>query len=92
MCGEHFNSAEIWCEIHVEGGECKFYPWDLKGKSRIKNRLKKQIQKNKMIDPELVPFASKVLEEVEQERQRRIIELLVLVVNHQYNLKRVKVQ
>ena len=30
MCGEHFNSAEIWCEIHVEGGECKFYPWDLK--------------------------------------------------------------
>lgn len=71
MCGEHFNSAEIWCEIHVEGGECKFLPMGFKGKSRIKNRLKKQIQKNKMIDPELVPFASKVLEEVEQERQKK---------------------
>ena len=71
MCGEHFSSAEIWCEIHVEGGECKFLPMGFKGKSRIKNRLKKQIQKNKMIDPELVPFASKVLEEVEQERQKK---------------------
>ncbi|KAI5969636.1 STP2 [Candida margitis] len=74
MCGEYFNSAEIWCEIHVEGGECKFLPQDYKGKSRLKNRLKKKLQKNEEItDPELLPFASKVLEEVKQQRiQKRL--------------------
>ncbi|KAL6450946.1 STP2 Transcriptional regulator STP2 [Candida maltosa Xu316] len=71
MCGEQFTSAEIWCEIHVEGGECKFLPPGFKGKSRIKNRLRKQIQKNKSIDPELIPYANKVLEEVKQEQQQQ---------------------
>ena len=74
MCGEYFRSAEIWCEMHVEGGECKFLPQDYKGKSRIKNRLKKKLQRNEEItDPELLPFASKVLEEVrEQKLQKRL--------------------
>lgn len=69
MCGELFSSAEIWCEIHVEGGECKFLPPGFKGKSRIKNKLRKQLKKNKTIDPELMPFADKVREEVEQEEE-----------------------
>lgn len=72
MCGEYFNSAEIWCEIHVEGGECKFLPQDYKGKSRIKNRLRKKLQKNEEItDPELLPFASKLLEEVKEQRMQK---------------------
>ncbi|RCK63416.1 Transcriptional regulator STP2 [Candida viswanathii] len=71
MCGEQFSSAEIWCEIHVEGGECKFLPAGFKGKSRIKNKLRKQIKKNKTIDPELMPFADKVREEVEQEEESK---------------------
>lgn len=45
MCGEYFENSEIWCEIHVEGGECKFLPKGFKGKSRIKNRLRKQLSK-----------------------------------------------
>lgn len=72
MCGEQFSSAEIWCEIHVEGGECKFLPPGFKGKSRIKNKLRKQLKKNKTIDPELMPFADKVREEVEQEEESKL--------------------
>lgn len=45
MCGENFPNAEIWCELHVEGGECSYLPSGFKGKSRIKNRLKKQLSK-----------------------------------------------
>lgn len=45
MCGDEFPNAEIWCELHVEGGECKFLPSGFKGKSRIKNRLKKLLTK-----------------------------------------------
>ncbi|CAI5757078.1 unnamed protein product [Candida verbasci] len=71
MCGEFFNSAEIWCEMHVEGGECKFLPVGFKGKSRIKNRLRKQLQKNKQVDPELLPYASKVLQEVKELKQQQ---------------------
>ncbi|KAI5954331.1 STP2 [Candida jiufengensis] len=70
LCGEFFNSSEIWCEIHVEGGECKFLPIDYKGKSRIKNRLRKKLQKNEIItDPELLPYASKVYEEVKEQKK-----------------------
>lgn len=43
MCGEWFENGEIWCEMHVEGGECKYLPAGFKGKSRIKNRIKKQL-------------------------------------------------
>lgn len=43
MCGEWFQNAEIWSEIHIEGAECKYLPQGFKGKSRIKNRLKKQM-------------------------------------------------
>lgn len=50
MCGEFFENAEIWCEIHVEGGECKYLPPGFKGKSRIKNRLRRErIQREKAI-------------------------------------------
>lgn len=45
MCGEHFQNSEIWSEIHVEGGECKFLPPGFKGKSRFKNRMRKQLSK-----------------------------------------------
>lgn len=47
MCGEHFQNSEIWCEIHIEGAECKFLPAGFKGKSIIKNRLKKQLTKQR---------------------------------------------
>lgn len=43
MCGEWFENAEIWSEIHVEGAECKYLPAGFQGKSRIKNKLKKQM-------------------------------------------------
>lgn len=43
MCGEWFQNAEIWSELHIEGAECKYLPVGFKGKSRIKNRLKKQM-------------------------------------------------
>lgn len=43
MCGEWFESGEVWCEIHIEGGECKHLPPGFKGKSRIKNRLRKEL-------------------------------------------------
>lgn len=43
LCGEWFQNAEIWTEIHIEGAECKYLPPGFKGKSRIKNRLKKQM-------------------------------------------------
>lgn len=43
LCGELFQNAEIWTEIHIEGAECKFLPPGFKGKSRIKNRMKKQM-------------------------------------------------
>ena len=43
MCGEWFENAEVWTEIHIEGAECKFLPTGFKGKSRIKIRLKKQM-------------------------------------------------
>lgn len=45
MCGEWFENGEIWCEIHIEGGECRHLPQGFKGKSRIKNRLKKQMKR-----------------------------------------------
>lgn len=45
MCGEWFENGEIWCEIHIEGGECKYLPQGFKGKSRIKNKLKKQLNR-----------------------------------------------
>lgn len=45
MCGEWFENGEVWCEIHIEGGECKYLPPGFKGKSRIKNRLKKELAK-----------------------------------------------
>lgn len=45
MCDEFFPNSEIWCEVHIEGGECKFLPQGFKGKSRIKNRLKKELKK-----------------------------------------------
>ncbi|RLV93000.1 Transcriptional regulator STP2 [Spathaspora sp. JA1] len=64
MCGEFFPNAEIWCELHVEGGECKYLPSGFKGKSRIKNRLRKQLEKNKDVDPDLLPYASRVIGEV----------------------------
>lgn len=48
MCGEQFPSPEMWCEIHIEGGECKFLPAGFKGKSRIKNRLMKELKKKGM--------------------------------------------
>ncbi|KAI3406031.2 STP2 [Candida oxycetoniae] len=70
MCGEFFSNAEMWCEIHVEGGECKQLPFDHKGKSRIKNKLRKKLQKNEVItDPELLPFALKVYEEVKEQKK-----------------------
>lgn len=47
MCNEYFPNSEIWCEIHVEGGECRHLPKGFTGKSRIKNRLRKQQQKQK---------------------------------------------
>ncbi|OBA19065.1 hypothetical protein METBIDRAFT_17053, partial [Metschnikowia bicuspidata var. bicuspidata NRRL YB-4993] len=43
MCGEWFENAEIWSEIHVEGAECKYLPEGFQGKSRIKNKIKKQM-------------------------------------------------
>lgn len=45
MCGEWFETGEIWCEIHIEGAECKYLPHGFKGKSRIKNRLKKRMNR-----------------------------------------------
>lgn len=42
LCGEYFNNPEIWCEIHIEGGQCKFLPPGFKGKSRILKKLEKQ--------------------------------------------------
>lgn len=72
MCGEYFKNAEMWCEIHVEGGECQFLPADYKGKSRIKNRLRKKLQRNETItDPELLPYASKVYEEVQEQKKMK---------------------
>lgn len=43
MCGDFFENAEIWTEVHIEGAECKHLPPGFKGKSRIKNRMKKQM-------------------------------------------------
>lgn len=45
MCGEWFENGEMWCEIHIEGGECKHLPPGFKGKLRIKIRLKKQMMR-----------------------------------------------
>lgn len=42
LCGEFFNNSEIWCEIHIEGGQCKFLPSGFKGKLRILKKLEKQ--------------------------------------------------
>lgn len=42
MCNEYFPNSEIWCEIHIEGGECRHLPTGFKGKSRIKNKLRKE--------------------------------------------------
>lgn len=47
MCGEFFKNSETWCEIHVEGGECRYLPQGFKGKLRIKNRLKKQMSEQR---------------------------------------------
>ena len=47
MCGEHFENSEMWCEIHIEGAECKFLPPGFKGKSIVKNRLKRQLTKQR---------------------------------------------
>lgn len=43
MCGDWFQNAEMWSEIHIEGAECKYLPHGFKGKSRIKNRMKKEM-------------------------------------------------
>ena len=48
MCNEYFPNSEIWCEIHVEGGECRHLPAGFTGKSRIKNRLRKEQQRQKL--------------------------------------------
>lgn len=45
MCGEWFGNSEIWCEIHIEGAECKYLPPGFKGKSRIKIKMKKELNK-----------------------------------------------
>ncbi|CAN3358563.1 transcriptional regulator Stp2p [Diutina catenulata] len=42
MCGERFANSEIWCEIHIEGAQCKHLPPGFKGKSRILKKLEKQ--------------------------------------------------
>lgn len=47
MCGDFFKNSETWCEIHVEGGECRYLPQGFKGKLRIKNRLKKQLSEQR---------------------------------------------
>lgn len=47
MCGEWFENAEMWSEIHIEGHECRYLPKGFKGKSRLKNRMRKQM--NRMI-------------------------------------------
>lgn len=63
MCGEFFQNAEIWCEIHIEGAECRCLPSGFKGKSIIKNRLRRQLSKNKGKDIDLSSLeASKLLE------------------------------
>lgn len=54
MCGEYFESSEIWCEIHVEGGECKYLPDGFKGKSRIKNKLRKELKKSGLNEDEFL--------------------------------------
>lgn len=61
MCGCYFPNAEIWCELHVEGGECKFLPEGFKGKSRIKNRLKKQLSKLRKSDAEANELTSSII-------------------------------
>ncbi|CAN3373925.1 hypothetical protein DIURU_005571 [Diutina rugosa] len=53
LCGEYFNNPEIWCEIHIEGGQCKFLPPGFKGKSRILKKLEKQGKQGILAD--LVP-------------------------------------
>lgn len=71
MCGEWFQNAEIWTEIHIEGAECKHLPPGFKGKSRIKNRMKKQMARmmkeqklqmkaNGLCQPQLVDYQSPV--------------------------------
>lgn len=63
MCGEQFPSAEIWCELHIEGGECSFLPAGFKGKSRIKNKLDKMKKKAEKMDDNLLSGSSSDLNE-----------------------------
>lgn len=58
MCNEFFPNAEIWCELHVEGSECKYLPSGFKGKSRIKNRLKRQLKSGQSVKDVLLPNES----------------------------------
>lgn len=60
MCGEWFENGEVWCEIHIEGGECKFLPQGFKGKSRIKNRLKKELARMMREQRRTKPRKSKI--------------------------------
>ncbi|KAK6455497.1 zf-C2H2 zinc finger, C2H2 type [Scheffersomyces xylosifermentans] len=62
MCGGYFPNAEIWCELHVEGGECKFLPTGFKGKSRIKNRLKKQLSKMQQKNMDSTELTNSILQ------------------------------
>lgn len=62
MCGEFFENSEIWCEIHIEGGECRYLPVGFKGKSRIKNRLKKQMSKQQRKELEANEYGTPFLD------------------------------
>lgn len=75
MCNEFFPNAEIWCELHVEGGECKFLPLGFKGKSRIKNRLKRQLKNGQSVQELLLPNESINSQDMDYE---------TLVKNNQY--------
>ncbi|KAK6203212.1 zf-C2H2 zinc finger, C2H2 type [Scheffersomyces amazonensis] len=61
MCGEYFPNAEIWCELHVEGGECSYLPAGFKGKSRIKNKLKKRLSKKQQKELDASNLTNQVL-------------------------------
>ncbi|KAK6463957.1 zf-C2H2 zinc finger, C2H2 type [Scheffersomyces coipomensis] len=61
MCGEYFRNAEIWCELHVEGGECRYLPAGFKGKSRIKNKLKKRLSKKQQKELDASNLTNQVL-------------------------------
>ncbi|EGV65645.1 protein with similarity to stp1p [Yamadazyma tenuis] len=73
MCGEFFPNSEIWCEIHIEGGECKFLPAGFIGKSRIKNKLKKEMKRKGIkIETAYTEYSSLVNEIIKQETSKGI--------------------